>query len=203
MTVTQPLQDMSDKELARQSRAGSLIAFEELVLRYEKRVYSFLCVRMPDPSDAEDLLQQVFIKAYRNIGRYNAKYAFYTWLLGIARREVAGFYRSWRGPPMEYENDMQMDMCDPSNLLDGREQGELIWNAAKQVLSDDQFTALLLVYREALSVKETAKVMKRAVSSIKVLLHRGRKRLMEQGRLEYNVPITNGVHAEESSCFVS
>ncbi len=201
--MEQPQQGLSDQELVRQSRAGSLSAFEQLVLRHEKRVYSFLCLKTPDPSDAEDLLQHIFIKAYRNIGRYNKKYAFYTWLLGIARREVAGFYRSWRGQPVEYLPDMQIDVRDPSNTLDGREQGELIWELAKKNLTDDQFTALLLVYREELSIKEAAKVMERTVSSVKVLLHRGRKRLMEHCRLEDEVPKNTNVQIEENPCFVS
>ena len=172
-------------------------------MRYEKRVYSFLYRKTPDSSDAEDLLQSIFIKAYRNISRYNGKYAFYTWLLGIARREVAGFYRSWRGQPVEYRSDMQVDERDPSNLLAGREQGELIWGIAKQNLTDDQFTALLLVYREELSVKEAACVMKRTVSSVKVLLHRGREKLMEHCRLTDEVPQTQGAPMEGNSCFVS
>lgn len=201
--MAQPIQDASDQELARQSRAGSLVAFEQLVLRYEKRVYSFLCLKMPNSPDAEDLLQQIFIKAYRNIGRYNERYAFYTWLLGIARREIAGFYRSWRGQAVEYQNDMQVDERDPSHTLDRREQGELIWDLAKRHLTDDQFTALLLVYREELSVKEAAKVMKRTVSSVKVLLHRGRKRLVEHYHQSGVAAQTNDVQMEESQCFVS
>lgn len=201
--MAQPQQGLSDQELARESRAGSLVAFEELVLRYEKRLYAFLCLKAPNPSDAEDLLQRIFIKAYRNIGRYNGKYAFYTWLLGIGRREVAGFYRSWRGQPMEYRNDMQIDERDPSNTMDGREQGDLVWELAKRNLTDDQYTALLLVYREELSVKEVAKIMKRTVSSVKVLLFRGRKKLMKHCRLGNEAPATSEVQMEDNPCSVS
>lgn len=196
-------QDLSDEELARETRAGSLAAFEQLVFRYEKRLFAFLCMKSPNTTDAEDLVQQVFIKAYRNIGRYSARYAFYTWLLGIARREVAGFYRNFRGQTVEFEPDMQVDERDPSRSLDGREQDELVWKWARRCLRDDQYTALLLVYHEDLSVKEAAKVMQRTVSSVKVLLHRGRKKLAEESRQENGVPAIAGNDMEEQQCFVS
>ncbi|WP_372806764.1 RNA polymerase sigma factor [Pontiella sp.] len=201
--MTQPQQERTDQELARESRAGSLVAFEELVFRYEKRIYSFLCSKAPNPSDAEDLLQQVFIKAFRNIARYNGTYAFYTWLLAIARREVAGFYRSWHGQPVEYEGELAADERDPARELDGRDQGEFIWQLAKQTLPDAQYTALLLVYREELSVKDAARVMKRTVSSVKVLLFRARKKLAATCRLESDAQNGGVVPMEDSPCFVS
>jgi RNA polymerase sigma-70 factor, ECF subfamily len=194
---------LNDAELARESRVGSLEAFEQLVFRYEKRLFAFLCLKAPGPADAEDLLQQVFIKAYRYIARYHSRYAFYTWLLGIARREVAGFYRSYKGQPVEYEESMQVDERDPSRALDGREQEALIWVLARRCLSEDQYTALLLVYHEGLSVKEAARVMKRTVSSVKVNLHRGRRKLADRYRLEGGVPVMSADGMEEEPCFVS
>lgn len=195
--------DMTDQELVRESRAGSLSAFDELICRYEKRVYAFLRMKTPNIPDAEDLHQQVFIKAYRRLSRYDSCYAFYTWLLAIARREVAEFYRSYEEPPVEYENDMQVDERDPSAALAAQEQGETIWLLARQLLSDDQFTALLLVYHQDLSIKETAKVMKRTVSSVKVLLHRGRKKLVDQARVQGGDSEPDYAQLEDGPCFVA
>jgi len=201
--MTQKPNNSSDQELARLARAGSLDAFEELVFRYEKRLYGFLRHKTQNFSDAEDLVQLVFIKAYRNIGRYNGRYAFSTWLLCIARREAASHYRSNYRRHQELDEDTQIEESNPALLMANREQGELLWELAGKQLSDSQFNALWMVYHEGLSVKESAKVMKRTVSSVKVLLHRGRRNLLRIYRESPESWIEERMSMEDEQCFVS
>jgi len=201
--MTQKWNKSSDQELARLARAGSMGAFEELVFRYEKRLYGFLCHKTNNFSDAEDLVQQVFIKAYRNIGRYSERYAFLTWLLCIARREAASHYRSRCGRLRELDEDARIEESNPAMLMEEREQGELLWELAGKGLPDGQFNALWMVYHEELSVKESAKAMNRTVSSVKVLLHRGRRNLLKIYGESSESPIEKSVGEEGERCFVS
>jgi RNA polymerase sigma-70 factor (ECF subfamily) len=85
--------ELSDEELACKTQAGSHAAFEELVFRYEARVFGFLQSRTGRIHDAQDLTQKVFVRAFRKIGRYNPRFRFASWLFTIARRESIGHYR--------------------------------------------------------------------------------------------------------------
>lgn len=168
----------NDEELVRLVRIGSLDAFENLVYRYEDQLFGFMKNRIGDAGIAEDLVQQVFIKAFRNLARYKSRYPFKAWLYTIARREAVGYYRSTRGKMDKVSEDLQIDTDDPASLLEGREKIEQLWRVAGRCLPDAQYTALWLVYHEDMSVKEAAVAMKRGVPGIKVLLHRGRKKLI-------------------------
>ncbi len=169
----------TDEELARCARAGSLSAFDELLNRYGDRIYSFLAGKTGNAEDAKDLAQTVFIKAYRNLKKYDDKYMFTTWIFCIARREFASFYRSRKPMASEIDENEIIDVADPSVKMAAAERSEDIWKMARAILPEKQFTALWMHYREDLSVKETAKIMGCQSGNIKVLLHRARAKLLE------------------------
>src|SRR5512137_1234428 len=88
--------EVSDESLAARAAAGSCAAFEELVTRYTGRLFHFLKPRSASREDLEDLVQETFFRAYRNIDRYDARWRFATWLytvgtrLAISRHRAAG-----------------------------------------------------------------------------------------------------------------
>src|SRR5690348_1949389 len=77
--VTEP----TPEQLAERSKAGCLDAFEQLVLRYEVRIFNFLLQFTRNYHDAEDLTQETFLKAHRNLHRYNSSFLFAPWLFTI------------------------------------------------------------------------------------------------------------------------
>ena len=90
----------TDEELAARAAEGSRTAFEELVSRYSPRLFHFLRSRSGAGEDVEDLVQETFLKAYRNIGRYDPSRRFSTWLYTIAFRLAISRHRSQGARPL-------------------------------------------------------------------------------------------------------
>lgn len=169
----------TDEDVAHRAREGSQEAFETLVHRHEKRIFNFLLRRTESREDAEDLSQQTFVKAYVGLRRYDSSLPFAPWLYTIARRVAATHARACRRQrrPAEGFGEPAVDLVTPARILSEGEQAADLWAWARRRLSDDQFTALWLQIREDFSVAAIAAVMGRTRVSVKVLLHRGRRRL--------------------------
>jgi RNA polymerase sigma-70 factor, ECF subfamily len=169
------IQTKTDEELACDTQAGSLYAFEELLGRFEERIYRFIAARTRNLQDAEDLTQQVFMKAYHNIEKYNPAYRFSTWVYTIARRQVISHYR--RQKP---EGDSEVELSDertPFLSIAADDDARNLWQVVYQCLSENQSTVLWLKYHEDFSVAEIARSMQKTQTHVKVLLHRGRQKL--------------------------
>jgi len=171
----------SAEELAAEAAAGSSACFEALVRRLGPRLLRYLRRRVRDLHAAEDLLQETFLKAYRNLGRYDPSRSFATWIFTIATRLAASHWRSHRpgaavgdlDPPDRRERG-------PLQTAALREQQANLWAMASRVLPDSQFTALWLRFAEDMAIREIAAVMEKSVGGVKVLLHRGCRRLTER-----------------------
>lgn len=170
---------LTDEELARDAGAGSESAFEELVYRYEKPVFLFLRSKTLNAHDAEDLAQQTFVKAYRALDRYDARYRFAAWIYTIARRLAVSHFRSARTAPVVAERIEQVDVRTPDRHLTARESEGRLWDWVRARLTQLEFAALWLRVTEDLSIKETARVMGKTQTHVKVLLFRGRRRLVK------------------------
>jgi RNA polymerase sigma-70 factor (ECF subfamily) len=171
----------SDVELACEVQAGSLAAFEELVCRHEARIFQFLKCRVGSAHDAEDLTQVVFVRAYRNIGKFSPRYPFTAWLYTIARRESVNHYR--RGAVARacaLPDDLLDTRSDPSREAALSDARESVWNVARGKLSESQFAALYLYAHEQMSVKEIARTLKKTQNHVKVLLHRARRQMVKE-----------------------
>lgn len=173
---------ITDEELARQAQAGSLAAFDQLVGRHHSRLYYFLCQKAPTLQDAEDITQQTFITAHRRLHQFRLEARFATWLFTIARRLAINHYRARAVRPvceLEEAATMAAPGHDPAATMVETEERDLLWRVARESLVEPQFTALWLHYREHLSVEAIARVMGRTQVSVKVLMHRARKRLAQ------------------------
>ena len=87
-------QRCSDEELARQSQDGTLAAFEELVYRYEHRIYGFIANSCRNATDAREVTQDTFVRAFQAIGQFNCRRGFGPWLFTIARRKCIDHHRA-------------------------------------------------------------------------------------------------------------
>lgn len=170
------LKELSDEELAVEAQAGSRRGFEELVHRYTHRLFHYLRPRIPTDQDTEDLVQETFLKAYRNIGGFNLKYKFSTWLYTIANRLLISFYRKKQVEKTDAAAAVVPQ--DPQERMIREEDSKNIWNVA-QTLHQDQYQVLWLRYMEDLSIKEIAGVVKKNQVYVRVLLHRARLNLMK------------------------
>lgn len=164
----------SDQELARQTQAGSLAAFEALVHRYERRIYGFVRNSCWNEADAVEITQDTFVKAFQSIHRYESKHEFSTWLFTIARRKAIDFHRraSRALAAVAFEPPEE---ANPSEIMVREEQGKEIWDLARRILSQRQFQALWLQYVEELPVAQIAQALGLTRVHSKVLLFRARQ----------------------------
>ena len=168
--------DESDEELARKAQDGCLQSMEALVIRHQNRLFRFLLAKTQNRSNAEDLMQETFVKAYRKIHRFNPKYAFSTWLFTIANRLAVSAWRKYKPTVDEIPEITDSAPC-PATQTERDDNRENLWELARIALNDTEYTALWLHYGEDLSIVEIAQTLRRTQTGEKVLLHRERKKL--------------------------
>ena len=166
--------ELTDAELVKQTLAGDRDYYAELVNRYTARVFHFLRARVARVEDAEDLVQETFVKAYLNLARYQPKHQFSTWLFTIAARLMVSHYRKIK--TMDVQPISRPALQDPLQILVREEERENIWMLARR-LHQDQYDALWLRYVEDMNIGQISKVLKKTRIHIRVLLHRGRRNL--------------------------
>lgn len=172
--MTPELSTDSDAELARQTQAGSAIAFEQLVYRYEHRVYAFAQQFCRNATDACEVTQDTFVKASQSMAQFDARREFAPWLFTIARRKCIDRHRA--APPAEdaplpdATNDNH-----PGELLAQHEDRQQLWLLARRCLTENQFQALWLRYAEDMDVAQIAQVLGKTRVHIKVTLFRARQ----------------------------
>lgn len=170
---------MSDEELARQSQGGELASFEELVRRYENRIYAFVFQCSGNEADAREATQDTFVRAFEAIGKFDARRQFRPWLFAIARRKGIDCFRA-RIPGDGEAVPEGIDTGNPAELLARREEAQDLWQRAKAKLPGGQFQAIWLRYAEEMDIGEIANVMGKTQTHIKVLLFRARRALAEE-----------------------
>jgi RNA polymerase sigma-70 factor (ECF subfamily) len=172
--------DKSDEELAREARAGSRRSFEELACRYKRRLFVYLRPRLASDEDAEDMVQDTFLKLYRNIASYDPAYRFSTWLYTSASRLAIDSFRRSAATRGTVGIDENLQIADPASSRDTERPRLGLWEAAR-ALGADKYRVLWLRYGEDMSIEEIAAVVGRTKISVRVLLHRARTTLA--GRL--------------------
>jgi len=161
------------------SQTGCKASFAELVRRYDRRLRGFLRGRTACAADADDLVQDTFVKVYANLHRYDNSWRFSTWLYTIARRLAVSHHRrnavsASTGPPADL-----FSVAEPCDLLARRDARINLWRLAEK-LPQSQYRALWLRYAEAMPVSQIAGVLGKSRVNVKVLLHRARVNLAKQ-----------------------
>ena len=169
-------QSKSDEDLARQSQGGDFAAFEELVSRYENRIYSFIFRSCGNDADAREVTQDTFVRAFSAIAQFDPARPFASWLFAIARRKGIDCFRA-RIPGDGQDAPEEFDADDPSELLARREEAQDLWRRARRSLPDSQFQALWLRYAEDMNLAQIGRVLGKTQTHVKVLLFRARNKL--------------------------
>jgi RNA polymerase sigma-70 factor (ECF subfamily) len=180
MTDHDPIAEKTDEELARDARAGSRRSFEELACRYKRRLFAYLRPRLASDEDAEDMVQDTFLKLYRSIGSYDPAYRFSTWLYTSANRLAIDSFRRNAVAREKPAASCDPDIPDPAGGIETEAGATGVWDAAR-TLGADRYRVLWLRYGEDMTVEEIAAVLGRTRLAVRVLLHRARTSLV--GRL--------------------
>lgn len=173
----------TDAELVRQSQAGEKRAFSQLVTRHWPRVRRVLLATGVQADRVEDLLQEAFLQAYLSLETLRDADKFRAWVCGIGLNLAR---MGWRKRPLatiSWERLGETAVADhtpsPEQQAERRLRLERL-NAAIADLPPSQREALLLVYRDGLSHRETADWLGATPGAVKVRVHRGRRRLQTQ-----------------------
>jgi RNA polymerase sigma-70 factor (ECF subfamily) len=181
-----------ERELVRLAQGGAESAFEELVRRHQQRVFALVARALRRQDDVEDVAQQVFLKAYLSIKRFDQRAAFSTWLYKITVNECWDYLRKKKVRPLLYESDLSTEQV---SRLDGivssgraaespaerAEIRELLQQLLDKLPEQDQ-QLLLLKEVEGFSVQELAEILSLNVNTVKVRLFRARGRIMDAYR---------------------
>ena len=170
----------SESEVLRGDEAakGETPDFENVVRLHSSRVFNFVYQMTRHRHDAEDVVQQSFIKAYNNLHRFDGSRPIINWLLTIARRTALNHFRSakrWEEVP----DSAASNEPSPSTVEERREEKENLWADARRLLSQREFQVLWLRFGEDLSIEETAQICGLTQTHIKVIVFRAKKLLMK------------------------
>jgi RNA polymerase sigma-70 factor (ECF subfamily) len=179
-----PASPRTPEQLAARAAQGSLDDFGELVKRFEVRLFNFLLRRTGSRSDAEDLTQEAFIRAWERIHRYEPKWRFSTWLFTIGARLAVSHHRR-RRPLLRWIEEEDNESPSPLEVSDDITSGAKLWRLAGRVLTPEQHTGLWLRYAEDMSIDEIAVVLKKSQVGVRVMLFRARQVLAEQVQREH------------------
>lgn len=188
-----PIRDNTDEELIARALDGSEAAFSELVDRHTHAVYRIALGITGVPQEAEEIVQETFLKVFRNLDRFSSSKAqFKTWLLTIARNESINLFHSLKRKAARFLGESDYETVpsesadhpvtprqkNPEALLSVKQEYHLM-ETALNTLPERQRTALLLKSEEGLSYAEIARIMKTSVSSVESLIFRGRQKLLD------------------------
>ncbi len=150
-------------------------AFEELYLKYLKKVYTYVYYRVGNVDDAEDITESVFLHALIHLDRYQDRgIPFSAWLLRIAHNLVANWHRSAsrrRSVGLESTEPLLDPAPTPEETAENREESRRIRDILA-TLPEERQQALILRYAEGMKHKEIGEVMGKSAGAIKVLIHR-------------------------------
>src|SRR5512135_777246 len=187
--VSEPVSD--ELALVRAAKAGDVSAFEQLIRRYDRNIFRIAQHITQNREDAEDVVQDAFLKAYENLEQFQGQSKFYTWLVRIAVNEALMKLRRRRPERMvsldeevrTEEDSVPREVADwAPNPEQQYTQGELrdILSRTIQGLPPSFRTVFVLRDVEGLSTEETAEALDLSIPAVKSRLLRARLQLRER-----------------------
>jgi RNA polymerase sigma factor (sigma-70 family) len=173
----------SDDELIARVRTGETRLFEELVRRYQDPVYGMALRFVGSTSDAQDVAQEAFLRAFRGIAGFKGEARFSTWLYRITYNLCADWLRRQRKPgrrpaPFTEAEEVADDRVDLEEGLLAREEREKV-RRALDGLDEIYRSVILLLYYQRLSYEQIAGVLGVPVKTVETRLYRARRMLRE------------------------
>lgn len=179
---------ISEKELLMRAKSGDEAAFEEIVKMYQQKICSTIFFMVKNENIVEDLAQEVFIKIYRNIGKFNAESSLYTWIYRITMNTCIDQIKkekrfTYINPVIETEDgDMEVQYEDETQKLDEileeKIRREKLIKAIKKLPAEQR---ALIVLRDVRQFKymEIAEMLKLNLGTVKSKINRSRQALKE------------------------
>lgn len=180
----------ADSTLIQRAQAHDRAAFNEIVLRYKSKIYNYIFRMVRSASDADDLTQETFIRAYMSIHTFQSRASLNTWLFRIATNLCVDYSRKSKTHPVpqslstsqEEEQSAPQEIpslaFEPQRLLLNRELGRRLEEALRQ-LPERLRTVVILYDLEGLSYEEIAQIVGTPLGTVKSRLYHARLQLRE------------------------
>lgn len=175
----------TDSEIITRVLRGEHQLYAELVRRYQGFVFTIALKYAPSREDAEEIAQDVFVKAYKALADFRGESKFTTWLYSIVNSTSITFLRKKKLDIHSLDNEHVFEMAD--NQASGHnamavEQKSKVAMVSKaiELLSPDDAKIITLFYKAEQSLDEIARILNMEANTVKVKLHRARGRLKER-----------------------
>jgi RNA polymerase sigma-70 factor (ECF subfamily) len=178
-----PAQD-PDAAAVAAAQAGDGQAFAHLIEKLHVRVYRYILRQAPTVQDAEDLTQETFLEAHRNLKLFRGASRFSTWVMGIAHNLVRNRRRRSLGrlaveTPLDHLENLADDRPGPHADIQMHARLKALRRGMETFLTPDLRDALALVSLEELSYEEAAMVLDIPLGTLKTRVFRARQRLLD------------------------
>jgi RNA polymerase sigma factor (sigma-70 family) len=174
-----------DTEIINRILKGEQSAFAVLVEKYQNYVFTLVLRFTENREDAEEIAQDVFVKAYRSLADFRGDSKFSTWLFTITRTTCLSFLRKKNLDTLSLDNErmgLQVENKESgfnANLVEQKSRHAML-NRAISMLSPDDSQVLNLFYKGEQTLDEIGKIMRLDANTVKVKLHRARQRLKDK-----------------------
>ena len=183
----------SEKSLINLVKKGDKKAYEVLVLQYQDRLVFSVYKFLKDYELAQDIAQEAFVKAFKNIEKFRGDSSFYTWIYRIAINTAKNLLSSKARSSEVYDDEiMELKLSEsavttenPENILEAEELRSKMMDAL-QSLPDDIRTTLSLREFDGLSYEEIAKVQNCPIGTVRSRIHKGRE-ILDKTFSKYNM----------------
>lgn len=176
---------LTDTEISSRVLKGEQQVFAQLVERYQNYVFTLVLRMIESREDAEEVSQDIFVKAYRSLADFRGDSKFSTWLYTIVRTSCITFLRKKKLGTVSMDNEKTFIQVEnqesgfKANLVEQKSRHAMV-NKAIQMLSPDDAQIITLFYKGEQSLDEMGIVLGLEPNTVKVKLHRARHRLKEK-----------------------
>lgn len=176
---------LSDSEIISRVLQGEQNAYAELVNRYQGYVFTLTLRLVKSREDAEEVAQDVFIKAYRSLADFRGESKFSTWLYTITSTTAITFLRKKKLDIHSLDDEKVFEAANnrnsgfSANLVEQKSKIEMV-NQAISLLSPDDAEIITLFYKAEQNLEEISKILGLESNTVKVRLHRARTRLKDK-----------------------
>lgn len=186
----------NDNEIIGRVLRGETALFASLVNRYQNFVFTIALRYTPQREDAEEIAQDVFVKAYRSLADFRGDAKFSTWLYTIVSTTCITFLRKKKLQTHSLENETVFDVADSrdsglrANQVEQKSRVQMV-NEAIKLLSPDDAKIITLFYKGEQSLDEIGTIMGIDPNTVKVKLHRARTRLKDRMEKHFSEEVRN------------
>lgn len=186
---------LSDEEVVSRVRAGETSLYELLMRRYNQRLFRVIRSVILNDGEAEDVLQEAWVRAYQHLEQFEHRASFATWVTKIALYEALARVRKEKRFETFEEGEMSMDRSHADNPEEQTLRNEMsqALQSAVDRLPETYRSVFMLRDVESLSTDETAQCLDLSLEAVKTRLHRSRAMLRRDLQAQFG-PLTAGLH---------